>query len=72
MPYHGAGTFLIGLIMMIAREYLLLKGIMVRPQFGMGNQVFTIGGFPVTTGLVLVPLAFSISIGLFLRSLKGS
>jgi len=33
---------------------------MVRPQFGLGNTMYSIGGFPVTTGLVLVPFAFGI------------
>lgn len=67
MPYRGAGgtnggegSFFIGLIMMIAGGYLLLRGITVRPQFGLGNQMYAIGGFPVTTGLVLVPFAFGI------------
>ena len=67
MPYRGAGgtnggegSFFLGLIMMIAGGYLLLRGITVRPQFGLGNQMYSIGGFPVTTGLVLVPFAFGI------------
>ena len=67
MPYRGAGgtsggegSFFIGIIMMIAGGYLLLRGIMVRPQFGLGNTMYSIGGFPVTTGLVLVPFAFGI------------
>ncbi|MCF2906535.1 hypothetical protein L0666_16195 [Octadecabacter sp. CECT 8868] len=67
MPYRGAGgtrggegSFLLGIIMMIAGGYLLLRGIMVRPQFGLGNQMYSIGGFPVTTGLVLVPFAFGV------------
>lgn len=67
MPYRGAGgtnggegSFIIGIIMMIAGGYLLLKGIMVRPQFGLGNAMYSIGGVPVTTGLVLVPFAFGI------------
>lgn len=67
MPYRGAGgskggegSFIIGLIMMIAGGYLLLRGIIVRPQLGMGSQMFAIGGFPVTTGMVLVPFIFGI------------
>lgn len=67
MPYRGAGgtrggegSFIIGLIMMIAGGYLLLNGIMVRPQLGIGNRMFAVGGFPVTTGLVLVPFAFGV------------
>jgi len=68
MPYRGAGgtgggegSFFIGLVMMIAGGYLLLRGIMIRPQFGLGNQMYSINGFPVTTGLVLVPFAFGIA-----------
>ena len=67
MPYRGAGgtrggegNFFIGIVMMIAVGYLLLRGIMVRPQFGLGNAMYSIGGFPVTTGLVLVPFAFGV------------
>jgi hypothetical protein len=67
MPYRcaggtrgGEGNFFIGIVMMIAVGYLLLRGIMVRPQFGLGNAMYSIGGFPVTTGLVLVPFAFGV------------
>jgi hypothetical protein len=69
MPYRGAGgtrggegNFFIGIVMMIAVGYLLLRGIMVRPQFGVGNAMYSIVGFPVTTGLVLVPFAFGVGI----------
>ena len=72
MPYRGTGgttggegSFLIGIIMMIAGGYLLLKGIMVRPQFGLGSQMFAVGGFPVTTGLVLVPFGFGVGMVLY-------
>ena len=67
MPYRGAGgtrggegNFFIGIVMMITVGYLLLRGIMVRPQFGVGNAMYSIVGFPVTTGLVLVPFAFGV------------
>lgn len=56
----GTGSFFLGLVMMIAGGYLLLRGITVRPSFGMGYNMFSIGGFPVTTGMVLVPFAFGI------------
>lgn len=69
MPYRGAGgtqggegSFLIGIIMMIAGGYLLLQAIVVRTQFGMGSQMYAVGGFPVTTGMVLVPFIFGIGI----------
>jgi len=69
MPYKGAGgtgggegSFFLGLIMMIAGGYLLLQGIVVRPQLGMSSRIFGVAGFPVTTGLVLVPFIFGIGI----------
>lgn len=56
----GTGSFLIGLIMMIAGGYLLLRGIVVRPQFGLGTTAFTLNGFQVTSGMVLVPFIFGV------------
>jgi hypothetical protein len=56
----GAGTFLIGLIMMIGGGYLLLNGIVVRPNFGMGARVFGIGGVAITSGMVLIPFMFGV------------
>ena len=56
----GAGSFFIGLAMMVVGFYLLLRGITVRPQFGMGGQMFSVGGFPVTTGMILVPFVFGV------------
>ena len=68
----GAGSFFIGLAMMIVGFYLLLRGITVRPSFGMGGQMFSIGGFPVTTGMVLVPFAFGVGMLFFNgRSIAG-
>lgn len=58
----GIGSFLIGLSMMVIGFYLLLRGITVRPSFGMGSQMFSVGGFPVTTGMVLIPFAFGVGL----------
>ena len=58
----GVGTFFIGVIMMIGGGYLLLNGITVRPNFGLGSRVFGIGGFPITSGMVLIP--FMLGVGL--------
>jgi len=58
----GIGSFLIGLSMMVIGFYLLLRGITVRPSFGMGSQMFNVGGFPVTTGMVLIPFAFGVGL----------
>jgi hypothetical protein len=56
----GTGGFLIGLIMMIGGGYLLLSGIVVRPNFGMGSRVLGIGGVSITSGMVLIPFLFGI------------
>ena len=56
----GTGSFLIGVIMMIGGGYLLLDGIVVRPNFGMGSRVFGIGGVSITSGMVLIPFMFGI------------
>jgi len=56
----GTGTFLIGLIMMVGGAYLLLNGIVVRPNFGFGARVFGIGGVPITSGMILIPFMFGV------------
>lgn len=56
----GTGQFLIAVIMMIGGGYLLLENIIVTPIFGFGMVTFTVGGFGVTTGMVLIPFMFGI------------
>jgi hypothetical protein len=56
----GTGSFMIGVIMMIGGGYLLLSGIVVRPNFGFGSRVFGIGGVPITSGMVFIPFMFGI------------
>ena len=56
----GTGSFLIGLAMMIGGGYLLLNGIVVRPNFGMGARVFGIGSVSITSGMVLIPFMFGV------------
>jgi len=56
----GTPGFFIGLVMMIGGGYLLLNGIVVRPIFGFGSRMFGIGGFPVTTGMILIPFMFGV------------
>lgn len=67
MPYRGAGgqqggegSFFIGLIMMIGGGYLLLNSIIVRPDFSLGRQLYSFGGVPVTSGMVMIPLMFGV------------
>ena len=54
----GTGTFFIGLIMMLGGAYLLLREIIIRPEFGLGAKAFSVGGLPVTTGMIFVPFLF--------------
>ena len=56
----GIGSFLIGLAMMIGGGYLLLNGIVVRPNFNLGARVFGVGGVPITSGMVLIPFMFGV------------
>lgn len=56
----GTSQFLIGLIMMIGGAYLLLNGIVVRPNLAFGARLFGIGPLPVTSGMILIPLMFGI------------
>ncbi len=58
----GTGGFLIGLIMIIGGGYLLLNGIVVRPNFSMGSRVFGIGNFAITSGMVLIPFMFGVGL----------
>ncbi|MEM8537297.1 MAG: hypothetical protein AAGF56_05480 [Pseudomonadota bacterium] len=56
----GTGSFLIGLIMFVGGAYLLLNGIVVRPNFGFGSRIFGVGGVPITSGMVLIPFMFGV------------
>lgn len=58
----GIGSFLIGFIMICAGGYMLLNGIILRPQFGFRTPFFTLGGVPVTSGMIFVPFIFGIGI----------
>ncbi|MCE5243207.1 MAG: hypothetical protein ABFD98_11235 [Syntrophobacteraceae bacterium] len=58
----GAGRFFLGLIMMIAGGYLFLHNIQVSIGFGLGYQYFGIGGFGITSGMVLVPFIFGVGL----------
>lgn len=57
----GEFNFLLGLVMMITGGYLLLSNIVIRPIFGFGTRAFGIGGYDVTTGMILIPFMFGIA-----------
>lgn len=56
------GRFLIGLVMMVAGTYLFLRAITVVNHFGMGYTLYHIGGFNLTSGMVLIPFLFGVGI----------
>lgn len=58
----GVGQFFIGLIMMVAGGYLLLNAIMVTNHFSMGYSLYRVGGFSLTSGMVMVPFIFGVGL----------
>ncbi|MEM9971326.1 MAG: hypothetical protein AAF762_09540 [Pseudomonadota bacterium] len=46
--------------MMCGGGYLLLNGIIVRPQFSFGARLFSFGGYPVPTGMIFIPFFFGV------------
>ena len=56
----GIGSFVIGFAMMVGGGYLLLNGMIVRPNFGLGARVFGIAGVPITSGMILIPFMFGV------------
>ena len=58
----GTGRFFLGLVMLIGGGYLFLNAIHVSNSFGLSYGLFSMGGFRVTSGYVLIP--FIIGIGM--------
>lgn len=58
----GIGTFLLSLIMMIGGGYLFLDAIQIVNHFSFGYRLFQVGGMPLTSGLVLIPIMFGIGL----------
>lgn len=56
----GVGSFLVGLVMLIAGGYLFLSAIHVSNHFHLGYRLYSVGGFGLTSGMVLVPFIFGI------------
>ncbi|MEJ7806678.1 MAG: hypothetical protein WKG03_12270 [Telluria sp.] len=56
----GIGKFLLGLIMMCGGFYLLLNGIVVSANFGLGTRLFGAGAMGLTGGMILIPLLIGI------------
>lgn len=58
----GVGRFFLGLAMMIAGGYLFLSSIKVVNNFSLGYSLYNLGGFGLTSGMVLVPFIFGIGL----------
>jgi len=56
----GSGTFFLGLVMMCGGFYLLFNSIVVSSHFGAGMRLYSLGGFGVTSGMILIPLIFGV------------
>ena len=56
----GAGRFIIGLIMFVAGGYILLESVHVHSGMHWGGAMFNMGGYGVTSGMILVPFIFGV------------
>lgn len=61
----GIGRFFLGLVMTLVGGYLLLSSIIVTNHFQFGFGLFRLGGFGVTSGLILIPFMFGIGMIFF-------
>lgn len=58
----GSGQFFIGLVMMCGGFYLLLNAIVVTSPYGLGMRLYSVGGFGVTSGMVMIPFLFGVGL----------
>ncbi len=56
----GEWSFLLGLGMMIAGFYLLLSSIVIDARFGFGMHLYGIGGFGITSGMLMIPFIIGV------------
>lgn len=56
----GQAWFLVGLVMMCGGFYLLLNAIVVRSGFGLGYGLYSMRGFNITSGMVMIPFIFGV------------
>ena len=61
----GLISFLVGFIMMCTGFYMLLNAIVVRSHFNFGHSLYSVGGFGITTGMILIPFIFGIGMIFF-------
>ena len=65
----GTAKFILGLGMFIGGAYLLLSSIMVTNSFSMSYGLFSVGGWSVTSGIIMIP--FMIGVGLIFYNYKN-
>lgn len=58
----GLWSFLLGIIMMCSGFYMLLNAIVIRARFGFGQTVYSVGGFGITSGMIMIPFIFGIGL----------
>jgi len=58
----GLGLFSIGLVMLCGGVYLLLNSITIHAHHGFGARLYSVGGFGVTSGMVMIP--FMLGVGM--------
>ncbi|MBB1362720.1 hypothetical protein H5125_11195 [Shewanella sp. SR44-4] len=58
----GMGQFFIGLVMMCGGFYMLLNAIKVTSSFGFSNHLYQLGGFGLTSGMVMIPFMFGVGL----------
>ena len=65
----GVGRFFIDLVMLCAGGYMFFNSIHVVNHWGMDRSIFSMGGFNITSGMVLVPFVFGV--GMIFYSAKN-
>ncbi|MGB1311795.1 MAG: hypothetical protein ACPG47_11310 [Leucothrix sp.] len=58
----GLMSFLIGLVMMCSGFYMLLNAIVIRSRFGFGYNLYNVGGFSITSGMIMIPFIFGVGL----------
>lgn len=58
----GMGLFFVGLVMLCGGVYLLLNSIQVSAPYGFGARLYNVGGYSLTSGMILIPFMFGIGI----------
>jgi len=56
----GVISFLLGFVMMCSGFYMLLNSIVVRTNFGFGHSLYKMGGFGITSGMIMIPFILGV------------